>query len=257
MAAVGSSIEELLKEENEVLDLRDRKLNDEDLKKIASMLENNKIVKIIDLGANNLSSEGAKPIIEVLNTTGVTEIIFHNVGFKWKGIKVISESIKNNTTLTRIEFSYNFLSDDDEGANAIAEMLKANQTLKVIDLSHNRINKITKIIAEALKGNQTLAMIDLSDNHIDDIGAQAIANMLEENKTLKVINLQRNYISDAGIAMLSQTVREDLEINLDGQHIQQAPVISLNPFSLLPADSSSSGLNVLPNRSNSPHRGPS
>ena len=70
----------------------------------------------------------------------------------------------------------------------IADMLKQNTTLTSINLSDNfiTINGIQSI-ADALKQNTTLTSIDLSDNDIDTDGMQSIVDMLKQNTTLTSI----------------------------------------------------------------------
>ena len=201
MAATELTLKKVLElvEEGEHLDRRDPPLNDENLKEFTSILENNETVTSIDLGLNKLSSDGVKTIIEMLKTTNVKKINFHNSQIQGEYAQVIAEALKSNTTLICIGLTRNAI--DDDGVIAIAEALKPNKTLKILDLSHNYA--------------------------IGDKGAEAIAEMLGKNKTLIGIDLQGTSITRAGEEALTKAPRDGPKIYLaddDGLTLQ-GPIV--------------------------------
>jgi len=113
------------------------------------------------------------------------------------GAKMISESLKTNTTLTKLILWTNKIGD--EGAKMISESLKINTTLTKLYLSNNKIgDEGTKMISESLRINTTLTKLDLSDNNIGEEGAKMISESLKINTTLTKLDLYRNSIGDEG-----------------------------------------------------------
>ncbi|CAF1343382.1 unnamed protein product, partial [Didymodactylos carnosus] len=98
-------------------------------------------------------SQNEKKIIEKLVSTGTTTL---NIGYNnisSEGAKAIAEALKTNQTLTTLYMYDNKISDG--GAKAIAEALKTNQTLTTLDIRSNNISdEGAKAIAEALKKNK-------------------------------------------------------------------------------------------------------
>jgi hypothetical protein len=75
-----------------------------------------------------------------------------------EGMQLLAESLKFNTSLTKLDVEYNFIKKD--GIKALADMLKINKTLKKLKLSSYPVEKyIDKYFILALEYNFTLTAI--------------------------------------------------------------------------------------------------
>ncbi|KAJ6250167.1 nlr family card domain-containing protein [Anaeramoeba flamelloides] len=134
-----------------------------------------------------------------------------------KGMKALSQALKINRTITKLNLYYNSIGD--EGIISIRDVLKKNHTLTKLDLAHNEIgSKGSKSIGEALKINQTLTKLDLSENQINAKGVKYLSEALKVNQTLTQLNLSENKIGSKGIKTLSEALKVNqtlTKLNLD------------------------------------------
>ena len=131
-----------------------------------------------------------------------------------EGGELISEIVRTNKTLQRLDLSNDALFDD--GAVTISDGLKNNTTLLEINISHNNItNKGTKNITEAIQVNTILKKLNLSHNILSDDGATLISSCLKCNKSLLELNISHNGITDKG----TKEIAEAIEINSTLQNI--------------------------------------
>ena len=133
-----------------------------------------------------------------------------------EGGKLISEIVRTNKTLQRLDLSNNTLFDDGAVTINISDGLKNNNTLLEINISHNNItNKGTKNITEAIQVNKILKKLNLSHNILSDDGATLISSCLKCNISLLELNISHNGITDKG----TKEVAEAIEINSTLQNI--------------------------------------
>ncbi|KAF7645172.1 hypothetical protein LDENG_00208890 [Lucifuga dentata] len=138
-------------------------------------------------------------IIEVLQKTTEQE----NVTLKLSGnnrlrpvqrlsdgdILALTQSLKNNTCVTGLDFGYNNISD--KGAEHLANLLKQEKSaLTSLDLTFNHIlTDGAQVLAEELQCNSSLLCLRLSANKIGNGGGMHIASMLQVNNTLQELQL--------------------------------------------------------------------
>ncbi|KAF9902118.1 hypothetical protein EC991_005258 [Linnemannia zychae] len=142
-------------------------------------------------------------------------------GIGAKDLRLLSESLKTDSTLTTLNLQDNSIGDN--GAQALAEALKINSTLTTLSLQDNSIgDNGAQALAEALKTNLTLTALNFQDNSIGDNGAQALAEALKTNSTLTILNLNRNSIGDNGAQALAEAFKTNktlTSLNLDSNLI--------------------------------------
>lgn len=86
-----------------------------------------------------------------------------------------------NQSLTHLDLSANFLSDD--GTQGIASALHHNNTLTSLDLSRNDITPAgMPYLQNALLDNSTLAVLDLRVNDMRKRGAKALLDTLKSKE---------------------------------------------------------------------------
>jgi Ran GTPase-activating protein (RanGAP) involved in mRNA processing and transport len=179
-------------------------LGDEGAKWISKAIENNSVLKAIDLSWNLIGIEGSK----------------------W-----LSKAIVQNSTLLKINLEGNLI--ESRGAKYFAQAIKHNSKLKEINLGSNYIHTEGAIyISKAIKHNSSLLKINLSRNYIREEGARWIAEAIERkssyfsffvqilefenpfrkriyNSTLDVIHLSHNYIGSGLESRIAGILREN------------------------------------------------
>ena len=171
---------------------------------------------------------------------------------------LVTLGLYNNTTVKKLDLSYNKITDD--GILALSNCLKHNCSLEVLKLSGNSISckgaksiseamhksKIQKLdlsrtcisvdgviaISEYLMADNTLRLLNLSDNPgIRDDGVMYISDSLKANNTLLELNLSRIGIGDKGansIARAVQVNRALQKLDLSCNYISKDMVTALN-----------------------------
>jgi hypothetical protein len=141
------------------LKVKDYKVEFKAIKLLCQHLKNNYTITNITLLCAGFGTKGAqilpwivKSPLESLNISGNT------IGSS--GVKMLSEHLMRNTSLTHLKLVKNSI--DDAGMAAITNMLKVNKTLTHINLDDNPISdKSIKNIVDMLNTNTTLTSIFL------------------------------------------------------------------------------------------------
>ncbi|MGB6976807.1 MAG: hypothetical protein WBE18_05065 [Gammaproteobacteria bacterium] len=197
------------------LDIREKNLENGDIRQLAEALKNNTTLTTLNLSLNEIDAEGAI---------------------------AIAESLKINSTLTTLNLGANKIGA--EGAIAIAESLKINSTLTSFFMYENQIGNPGAIaIAETLKTNTTLTCFDsvgkLFDD--DDNGEQAYIGImvaLEYNKNIlrepdpskkaKLIGQKKGVYTAPRLKELTlYKIHQDLELPKENQKIGIGKLIQL------------------------------
>ena len=152
------------------------------------------------LKEKGLDAEDAKTVareLKVNTTLTKLNISYNSIGVE--GAKEIRDALSVNESLTSIDLERNYI--DTEGAREIGEMLIVNSSLQSLQLGKNALGAMGAIeIGKGLKGNKNLTNLDLSDNCIGTLGAKEIGESLKLNHFL--LNLD---ISDRGVVSLTAT----------------------------------------------------
>jgi Ran GTPase-activating protein (RanGAP) involved in mRNA processing and transport len=132
----------------------------------------------------------------IQNTLLITNItllsVSHNSNINNKYIKLISNMLKENTTLTTLYLENNRIRD--EGVKYICDALKTNTTLQFLNLAQNPITDIgAKYIGDMLKQNSSLRTLFLDNTNIGLDGDEYIITSLEENRSITIMTT--NYTS--------------------------------------------------------------
>jgi Ran GTPase-activating protein (RanGAP) involved in mRNA processing and transport len=99
--------------------------------------------------------------------------------------------------------------------------LKDNNTLTDVNFSNNEIgNHGAAGLAQAwLQKNESVIKLDLHHNKIKDQGAVAISTILKLNKTIQVLNFRFNEFQDTGAQILGAALKINtslVELDLGG-----------------------------------------
>jgi len=174
-------------------------INSLDIKKLSSFEYN--LIELVE--AMCIEHKELIPEIEQIAICG--EIILSLERTHISNIKGIAMIIKNNTSITNINLTYNKISSYE--LKELTESLRHNTVLRTLNLGHNYIGaEGAKDIAAVLENNYTLTTLCLGNylvryvgvNSIGDEGVREISNALKMNTTLTTLHLEDNNIEDEG-----------------------------------------------------------
>ena len=187
------------------LDLSNKGLGPASATVIASLIAGNAVLKSINLLRNNITVEGAAPLVKLFRERPHMESLC--------GLK---------PDQTEANFAHWGLRNTD--ALLIAADLEFNGVLKTLDIGYNSLgNEDATALASALRVNGVLTELDLSSNNINVAGAEALASALRVNDVLKTLNLKFNGIQEEGaLAIVEVLYQKDLCVKFDGKVVRDA-----------------------------------
>lgn len=196
-------------------------MNDEHLKKIASLLsDNEKITSLAICNPKQLTDgSGVKAIATILRTnTTLKQLSLKNCRINEESAIYLAESIAKNSTLTELILDMNSI-----GSYATKCIMEAfDQHPRPTHLSLNKTDSADNLnmLANAIANNQSITALELSSNLIPDHGATLIANALGRNSTLRTLSVWSLLeIQKAGCDALEKAFKKNhwmdkIEINL-------------------------------------------
>jgi len=144
-------------------------------------------------------------------------------------IKLLSDSLESNTTLTTLCLDGNEIGD--EGALLIGRSLKKNSSLIALSLEDNNIGKVgIKELCEALIINTTLKELWLYTNNIGVEGTKLLRDALKRNSTLVSLDIRSNNIKDEGAHVMSEVLKVNTSLTylyLGSNNIGTEGILSL------------------------------
>ena len=145
-------------------------------------------------------------------------------------VMCLSECLKEDDTLKKLNISGNSISDD--GATAISDGLKINNSLQELNMEYNKIsNKGAKRIAEAIKVNTTLKILNINDNTISDDGVVSISDSLKSNNSLQELNMSSNQITSEGAKKIAEAIKVNTTLkilNINDNTISDDGVVAIS-----------------------------
>ena len=146
------------------------------------------------------------------------------------GLSYLSDALKINTGLDTLDIS-SLREINAEGMRYISESLKINKNLTEINISRNsRMDaKSIQYLSEFLKSNKSLRKIVLSSNKIKEEGMKFLSNSLILNSSLESIDLSINKIGSKGLKYLSDCLKinsslKEIDIS-DNRCTEKEPII--------------------------------
>ena len=186
-----------------VLHMRDNDLTSQEASAISDMMT---CLEELNISFNKLGDDGAVIIskgITKTNTLRVMDISDNNITST--GAIAISNSLLHNTSLEVLDMRYKAIGQD--GAKAIAQVITNNKTLKKLYINNCEITDTgATAIANSLLHNTSLEELDMSYNAIGQDGAKAIAQAITNNKTLKKLNINNCEITDTGATAIANSL---------------------------------------------------
>ena len=179
---------------------------------LGESLKRNRGLKTLNISDCDIDDQGMKSLASALNMNGSLQMLdlSWNRAVTGIGFMALGESLKRNRGLKTLDISD--CSIDDQGMKSLASALEMNGSLEELDLSGNRV--VTGIgfmaLGESLKRNRGLKTLDISYSSIDDQGMKSLASALEMNGSLEELNLRGNgAITGIGLMALGESLKRN------------------------------------------------
>ena len=187
-------------------------INDNGIVAIFNSLKINTVIKELSISYDSVSHKRA--IAEtLLNTSVLRLLVISSNSISDDGALAISDYLKTNITLIKLDLPCGGLSD--QRAKWITEALEVNNTLQMFDISHNRISDDGAIyISECLIYNQTLKELNISKNWISKKGVMRIVIACTKNRTLHKLMCTHNNLSKSGLAVINEYIRKENAVEI-------------------------------------------
>ena len=126
-----------------------------------------------------------------------------------RGVKLITEALKSNKTLTYLSLSNNDL--QSSCGIYFGEALSCNSTLEKLSIGGNNINGkgFHSFSTSLINNNKTLKQLDISHNKLQDSDLNDIAKVIAKNKVLEAINISNTKYSSDQINILGSAIKDN------------------------------------------------
>ncbi|XP_076138755.1 protein NLRC3 [Alosa pseudoharengus] len=145
------------------------------------------LFRTLSLGQNPLGPEGAAVLSKALKTPAcrVERLWVVKTGLGCEGVRILSDTLKDNRTVVDLRMAINDISDG--GAGHLADLLKTNCALKDIRLRDNQItDKGAELLMDALTENSTLQYLWLFDNKFTKDGVKKLIEFSKTRTNLEI-----------------------------------------------------------------------
>ncbi|KAJ3128017.1 hypothetical protein HK098_005353 [Nowakowskiella sp. JEL0407] len=176
------------------------------------------------LSVLNLDSCGVNDVLYIaeglMSSETLKELILSRNSIDAHGLSLLSQALKQNKTLQKLDLSYNPICENSlEGISALKDALSANKTLTELNLTATGLNSEAAIIlAETIPLSTSLTSLLISQNPLQVAGIIALSVSLKMNSSITNVELvpiaqidvdgENSNISD----VIERSVSEVLEI---------------------------------------------
>ncbi|KAM3918676.1 NACHT, LRR and PYD domains-containing protein 12-like isoform 2-T2 [Leptodactylus fuscus] len=238
---------------HKVQDLRldNNDLPDTSCTQLASIISNNRSLKILFLCNNPLSGPHFSDLMDALSSPDcrIEELNFGGNALPDTSFTQLASVIRNNQFLKRLHLSNNRLSGphfsdlmaalsspadrieelrlanndlSDTSCTQLASVIKNNQSLKILGLSSNHLSgpHFSDLMDALSSPACRIEELNLSHNKLPDTSCTQLASGIRKNQSLKILDLSNNclsgpHFSDLMAALSSPACRIE-ELRLDG-----------------------------------------
>jgi len=155
--------------------------------------------------ANN--SSNLELLISLIKTGNLNKLCINYGDISGCFVRLLANAIKENGNFTVLDFSKNYI--DNEDVMALCLAIQCNKSLTNLNLSYNRI-KCTGVcvLSETLKQHcPNITSIDLSCNIIGPDGGIALSSVIKQCNRMTKISIYNNYITGVGAKALAEEIK--------------------------------------------------
>ncbi|TNN12628.1 Leucine-rich repeat-containing protein [Schistosoma japonicum] len=169
------------------------------------------------------------PLRSVIQNLGKKKLLLQHRGLGKLEIRLITEALRHNTTVTWLDLSYNIL--ELESLTILSKVISENTFIQTLILSECKLRKDGLMeLYNALIKNVNIKSLDLSGCDLGDSSCSMLAEILIMNRVLKYFNLARNQISSDGGELLGDAISSNdtlIEINLSWNSISNKGALEI------------------------------
>ncbi|OHT10445.1 hypothetical protein TRFO_20252 [Tritrichomonas foetus] len=210
------------------LRLSDNAIQDDIAPYLASLLQNCKSLKILDMSGNKLGFRTTSAIsTNDAYHYSIEELILSRNPLGGRGVTALGSFLANSRKIKRINL--NGCEIDYRGFQDFCENLARNESLELIEIQHNPLTDdgIVKL-SDAIKEHPKLKAIDLEMTELSDKGCTALFEALIDTKITRV-SLKNNLIHDGLIIQKALQDNEKLrKLNIEANDIDYKSTIEIN-----------------------------
>ncbi len=188
------------------------RIGDTGAMKLATALEKNKKMRVLDLSQNRIGDAGAIALAKALEVNkGIEELHLWQNRIGYAGVIAFANMLMVNKTLQQLNLNGSQINSD--GIAALARSLEINDSLEQLALNCELINDtVVTMLGKALERNRALRHLHLYDNPLGDVGASVLGKVLEKNKVLKVLTFE-SPISDVGAIAFAKALETNTALS--------------------------------------------
>ena len=191
---------------------------------IAEYLNNNKTLRQLFLGGNNIREKGLKTLLTTMSTTNknITNLDLSNNNFTLDDFYSLIDYLTTNPILNSLDISGNKL--DLKSSIKLGAIICTLRNVKSINMTNMGI--ISDFIPNLFK-KFNLEEIILDDNNLEGVGLLMLGKGFSSNKILKKISLKNTKFSSIGLASLLsilKNTKDFKELHLENNTIEDTAV---------------------------------
>jgi hypothetical protein len=155
--------------------------------KISEAIKTNSSLKRLDLSSNKIEAEGIQGLVDAMK---INKSLNHlMIGGNGDNILTdLFDAVKNNDTLTRLDLSATYLSNQE--CQSLFTALAANKKIRMLELNRCIIShEGWTMVAKLLEMNDTLTDLDLTTSNLKAVDCEKLSQSLALNNTLKILKI--------------------------------------------------------------------
>ena len=175
-------------------------------------------LKTLNLGNNNMTSEVAEDLAEVIKSNPCLERLWLANNDLKSSADVVLQAIQGVTKLKAFDLDNNNMTS--EVAEDLAEAIKSNPCLEQLELANNDLKSSADVVLQALQGVTKLKKLNLGNNNMTSEIAEDLAEVIKSNSCLEQLLLANNDLKSSAVVVL-QALRKNSKLKILYLHNNQ------------------------------------
>ena len=175
-------------------------------------------LKTLNLGNNNMTSEVAEDLAEVIKSNPCLERLWLANNDLKSSADVVLQAIQGVTKLKAFDLDNNNMTS--EVAEDLAEAIKSNPCLEQLELANNDLKSSADVVLQALQGVTKLKKLNLGNNNMTSEIAEDLAEVIKSNSCLEQLLLANNDLKSSAVVVL-QALRKNSKLKILCLHNNQ------------------------------------
>ena len=182
---------------------------------ICEFFEHNYYLRYIDLHASNIYDYHLENIMRAFTDKRIRFLNLCENFITLEGVKIISEFLKNNKTLQKLNLSRNAqMQFKSEGVKYITEALKSNPNIEFLDFSFMNLTGCGEPIGNLISNSKSIESIILRNVQLNAVDFKNIFFPLKTNTILKEIDISFNDMGgDKSLEYIAEAIKYNASLN--------------------------------------------